>query len=94
MFCLHPAGFRLPVAIWPDHRQVSQPSLTRRRQVLKIPFPVDLQDLFYKISNEVKNNDEAAIYVLVSWFIQSRADTKHVRCMRFDYFKSCCSMAG
>lgn len=76
---------------------MSQPSLTRRHQVLKIPniiFPVDLQDLFYKISNEVKNNNEAAIYVLVSWFIQSRADTKNVRCMRFDYFKSCCSMAG
>lgn len=34
-------------------------------------------DLSYKISNEVKNNNEVAIYVLfASQFIQSSADTK------------------
>lgn len=54
-----------------------------------IIFPADLQNdfwsscavlksgLFYTISNEVKNNNEASIYALfVSQFTQSIADTK------------------
>ncbi len=53
-------------------------------------------DLSYKISNDGKNNNEAAIYMLfVSQFIQSSADTKMWGAWELIiFFKSCCSMAG